>query len=115
MKKTILLSFIVCLAMSFTGCEDITDELANPDRVEMNVNDLPSVVTNYIAANYPNDTIEGAATNLDENAKMFYEVFMSNGLELEFDLEGTFLRIDESNDDEGCGRDRGGVYCGNGG
>lgn len=102
MKNSVLLSFILGLAMSFASCDmfsDLigdTDELTNPNRVEISVSDLPSVVTNYIATYYSEEAIESAATNLDDEGKMFYEVFTESGRELEFDLEGTFLREDTS-------------------
>lgn len=112
MRKVFLLSFVFGLAFSFTSCDILGIEDLNPNRIDISISDLPNTVMNYIAAYYPDDTVEGAATNLTDESVMFYEVFMSSGKELEFDLEGTFLQEDE---EDKCGRDRkGGRHGGEG-
>lgn len=47
---------------------------------------LPTTITDYIAANYPGQSIIKAEKGLTK-----YEVTLSSGLKLNFDLEGKFL------------------------
>lgn len=53
------------------------------------VADLPQVIRDYVATNYPNQTIVSA--EIDDN---LYEVYLNNGIELYFDLSGNFLYAD---------------------
>lgn len=53
------------------------------------VGDLPAAITQYVSQNYPNLTIVSA--EIDDN---MYEIELSNGLELYFDLNGNFLFAD---------------------
>ena len=50
----------------------------------------------YIAANYPDNTIIEAERE-DDNT---YEVTLNNGMELKFDADGNFLRVDDHNGDD---------------
>lgn len=56
---------------------------------------LPQAILDYIAQNYPNETIVKAEVDPVE-----YEVTLSNGLKLEFDLEGNFKEISGHSDDD---------------
>ncbi|MFV0572371.1 MAG: PepSY-like domain-containing protein [Xanthomarina gelatinilytica] len=56
---------------------------------------IPQAILNYVAANYPNNTITD--WNLDDDHQ---EVELDNNLELEFTLEGVFIGIDTDNDGE---------------
>lgn len=51
------------------------------------IEDLPQAITDYIAANYPNDTIDKASFEDNE-----YEVELTSGTELYFDENGNFLK-----------------------
>ncbi|MEO8255671.1 MAG: PepSY-like domain-containing protein [Flavobacterium sp.] len=51
---------------------------------------IPEKISIYITTNYPNQF----ATSID-NEKTFIEVELSNNLELVFDLQGNFIRIDK--------------------
>lgn len=51
---------------------------------------IPSAISKYIKSNYPNNFI----TEWDLDAKR-QSVELNNGVELEFNLEGKFLRIDQ--------------------
>ena len=53
------------------------------------VGDLPAVITQYVSQNYPSQTIVSA--EIDDN---MYELELSNGVELYFDLSGNFLYAD---------------------
>lgn len=55
----------------------------------VNVSDLPVAIVNYVTQNYPNASIVYA--EIDDN---MYEVELSNGIELYFDLNGNFLYAD---------------------
>ncbi len=50
---------------------------------------LPKNVAHYIKNNYPNSAVE----KIEKEATK-YEVELLNGIDLEFDLQGNFLRID---------------------
>jgi hypothetical protein len=53
------------------------------------ISDLPATITQYVNQNYPNLTIVSA--EIDDN---MYELELSNGVELYFDLNGNFLYAD---------------------
>lgn len=80
---------------NFIAYEDDDDQPSAPgtpgtpgddDYVPVAINQLPQAILNYVATNYPNLTISHA--QMDDDG---YEVFLSNGLELNFSLNGTFL------------------------
>lgn len=52
---------------------------------------LPEAITAYISANYPNTTIVKVEKYANE-----YEVKLSNGIKLEFNLDGSFKEISGS-------------------
>ncbi|APG59920.1 PepSY-like domain-containing protein [Christiangramia salexigens] len=64
--------------------------------VDINPSDLPQVIKDYISENYPDRTIIEAEIEEDGN----YEVTLNNGVELEFDSEGNFLKADDNNGDD---------------
>lgn len=51
---------------------------------------IPKAILDYVTANYPKEQI----THIDKGHRD-YDVDLSNGLDLEFDLTGKFLRIDK--------------------
>lgn len=51
---------------------------------------IPQTILDYVKANYPREQI----THIDKGHKD-YDVDLSNGVDLEFDLTGKFLRIDK--------------------
>lgn len=55
----------------------------------VSISDLPAAITTYVSQNYPNLTIVYA--EIDDN---MYEIELSNGTELHFDLSGNFLFAD---------------------
>lgn len=64
---------------------------AELDDVPVDPTSLPAAILSYIQANYPNAQIIKA--ELDDN---YYEVYLDNGFELYFDLNGNFLGLDVS-------------------
>ncbi|RMG63767.1 MAG: hypothetical protein D6722_17415, partial [Bacteroidetes bacterium] len=91
-------SFSLALALSIlTSCE--TQQIL-PDQVSANSGsvdpaDLPSPVQGYVSTNYLNLTIHEAELD-DECGNQVYEVELSNGMELYFDLQGNFLGTDDA-------------------
>jgi len=70
-------------------CED-DDDYVSPSS-------LPASVLSYLAANYPTDSIY--EVELEEECEIeVYEVELSSGLELYFDLQGSFLGIEDTYD-----------------
>lgn len=59
------------------------------DDRQVNISDLPAAITAYVSQNCPNLTIVSA--EIDDN---MYEIELSNGTELYFDLNGNFLYAD---------------------
>ncbi|TQD40610.1 PepSY-like domain-containing protein [Haloflavibacter putidus] len=55
---------------------------------------LPQSILDYVAANYPDQAIIG--WELEAN---YQEIELANGLELEFDLNGNFIGVDEDEDE----------------
>jgi len=59
------------------------------DDLIISINELPQAILDYVAVNYPNQTIVKA--EIDDNR---YEVELNNEIELYFDLNGNFLFAD---------------------
>ena len=74
------------------------DELDDDHRSDIDPNNLAQIILDYVSANYPNETITSAEVDASG-----YEVFLSNGLKLEFDINGNFIEI--SGESEGLGQD----------
>lgn len=69
------------------------------DEENINLQDLPAAIVDYVAANFPNVSIDLAETEL-EFGESYIEVYLSNGQELYFDMDGDFLCIDDGHDDD---------------
>jgi hypothetical protein len=67
------------------------------DDDDIDPSSLPSAVQTYLSTNYPNATIHEAERKT-ECGQEIYEVELSNGLELYFDLQGNFLGTDDDFD-----------------
>lgn len=74
------------------------DDDANDDRDDDDIaaSDLPQVITDYITANYPDNSIIEAEREDDDG----YEVTLNNGVELEFDAEGNLEEVNDQNGDD---------------
>ncbi len=79
----------------FLGRAD-DDDNDDKDDDDIEVSELPQGIRDYIATNYPNNTIIEAERE-DDNA---FEVTLNNGVELEFDSDGTFLDAEDHNGDD---------------
>lgn len=80
---------------NFLGRADDDDNDDNDDD-DIEISELPQVIRDYIATNYPNNTIIEAERE-DDNT---FEVTLNNGLELEFDANGNFLSAEDHNGDD---------------
>lgn len=67
---------------------------------EINLEDLPAVIAEYIAENYPDLSIDHAEFEL-EFGETYIEVYLSDSTGLVFDLNGDFLCEDADGDDDG--------------
>lgn len=67
---------------------------SDDDDIPVPISSLPQSIANYVSANYPGETIVWAEWDDDE-----YEVYLSNGLELYFDINGNFLYADQDDID----------------
>ena len=77
--------------------EDDKNEEDDKDE-ELSVSDIPTKALDYISANYGNLEIVSAERDEEE-----LDVELSDGTELEFTLDGTFIQVDsdeDENDDE---------------
>ena len=78
------------------------DDNEDKDDEDIAISDLPQAVRDYIAANYPDNSIIEAEREDDGT----YEVTLNNGLEIHFDGEGNFLEAEDHNgDDDDDGED----------
>ncbi|HRN56267.1 MAG TPA: PepSY-like domain-containing protein [Agriterribacter sp.] len=74
------------ISLEFNKKKEITD-IEGSTRLPDSV--IPSGIRDYIAANYPGNFVTG--WELDDRNQ---QVTLDNGLELEFNMAGDFLRID---------------------
>ncbi len=81
---------------NFLGqAKDENEDEEGEDEEDINPADLPQVIQDYITENYPDNTIIEAEVDEDE-----YEVTLNNGVELEFDLEGNLLNVEDGNGED---------------
>ncbi|MDX1542584.1 MAG: PepSY-like domain-containing protein [Christiangramia sp.] len=81
---------------NFLGqAQDENDDEQGEDEEDIDPDDLPQTILDYIAENYPDNTIIEA--EMEEEG---YEVTLNNGIELKFDQEGSFLSQEDGNGDE---------------
>lgn len=81
---------------NFLGRADDDDDDDDRDDEDIAISDLPQVIRDYIATNYPDNSIIEAEKE-DDNS---YEVTLDNGVELEFDADGTFVSAEDHNGDD---------------
>ncbi|WP_252112680.1 PepSY-like domain-containing protein [Gramella jeungdoensis] len=81
---------------NFLGqAQDENDDDQGEDEEDIDPAELPQTILDYIAENYPDNTIIEAERE-DEG----YEVTLNNGVELKFDQEGNFLSQEDGNGDD---------------
>ncbi len=81
---------------NFLGqAKDENEDEEGEDEEDINPADLPQVIQDYITENYPDNIIIEAEVDEDE-----YEVTLNNGVELEFDLEGNLLNVEDGNGED---------------
>lgn len=68
--------------------DDDTSDSSNSNDVNINPNELPQVILDYIASNYASETIVKAELDSDG-----FDVTLSNGIKLEFSPNGDFIEI----------------------
>ncbi len=90
------------LAGGITLFFDLTGNFLMEELPEMEEADTDSIITewpaaidDYIALNYPSDTIE--EVDFEDGA---YEIALLSGIELIFDMDGYFLEVELDNNDE---------------
>ncbi|GAB4405759.1 MAG: hypothetical protein OHK0039_07060 [Bacteroidia bacterium] len=74
------------LSGTFLYADDDDDGDDSDDYVAVPLDQVPAAIVQYVAQQYAGRTIQSAFRDDDG-----YEVFLDNGLELNFDLSGTFL------------------------
>ena len=75
--------------VDFTEQGNWTDVSQDDDTKTIPIGFIPEKIVQYISTNYPNAGINSIDTEIN-----IYEVELNNQLDLFFDLEGNFLRID---------------------
>ncbi|MCJ7758076.1 MAG: PepSY-like domain-containing protein [Gillisia sp.] len=82
---------------AFLGVDD--DGENNFDDTHLNISELPQILLDFIATNYPNESIDEAELENNDN----YEVELENEVILIFEADGNFMGIgkDENNDENG--------------
>jgi hypothetical protein len=94
MKKILLTA---ALAISIASCTKEPDEISAPKTPSLKsqnvaVSSLPSSLLEFTNLNFPSFPVQYA--ELDDNE---YEVYLNNGLELSFNLQGQFLGWEADN------------------
>ena len=77
-------------AFRYSERSDDLDDYYDDDEVYVDPAQLPLVITEYLAANYPTATIQ--FVEIEEGG---YEVYLSNGLEITFTPSGQVIDIDQ--------------------
>lgn len=80
---------------NFLGQSVDENDSDDMDDEDIAVADLPQVIKDYIATNYPDNTIIEAEKDDDG-----FEVTLNNGVEVEFDAEGNFIKAEDNNGDD---------------
>ena len=105
MKKTKILNLAFVALLTLNSCSNDDDDNVD-DQVDLSLTApradayvktaaLPQPILSYVSANYPDTTTHEA--EVEEDGK--YEVELSNGVELVFDAQGTFMGIDDDGED----------------
>ena len=91
MKKIILTGFIaLSLLLSTTSCDNDDDH----DTV-INATDLPAQAGTLVTTYFPNATyLTVKKQNRADNDGSIYDVFLTNGFEIDFDAAGNWIDID---------------------
>ncbi|MDA3865591.1 MAG: PepSY-like domain-containing protein [Salinivirgaceae bacterium] len=63
------------------------------DYSSIDISELPGNITVYVNNNYPNQVIVNAELELEEGAQV-YEVYLNNGMELYFNINGQFINAE---------------------
>ena len=114
MKKIfVLFPFLSVFVLTVISCEKEGELDTEYDSVEnfsahsidSTVTDYPSAIDEYVANNYPGDTIKEVEIN--ENGEYEVELSDENDTELLFDSEGNFIEliVDDSPNDGNSGED----------
>jgi uncharacterized membrane protein YkoI len=103
--RVFIWNLILALGLiALASCEQEQPLPTSANSVSVDPDSLPSAVQTYVGNNYPNATIYEAELD-DECGQDVYEVELSNGVELYFDLQGNFLGTDDDfdcdDDDDG--------------
>lgn len=86
---------------NFLGqAQDENDDDQGEDEEDIDPSELPQVILDYIAQNYP-DAVIIEAEHEDEG----YEVTLNNGVELKFDQDGNFVSEEDGNGEDEDGDD----------
>ncbi len=86
-SKDYKVQFANNIEVEFDGKGNWEEVDGNHNAIPLSI--IPKAIAAYIKTNFPNTTI----TKIDKG-NWGYEVDLSNGLELEFNSKGSFLRID---------------------
>ncbi len=77
---------------------DGQDASVDRDGSEILAVNLPTDILKFIVENFPDTIILFA-----EEEETGYEIYLNNGLELHFDIDGNFISAENDNDDDGVG------------
>ena len=103
--KRVLLALLITISIASCSKDDpnvTPDGPINANVVaaradnSINVATLPQEVLDYIATNYSNETV--VSSEIEDNGN--FEVELSNGIELIFDSNGSFIGVDDDGNDD---------------
>lgn len=98
-------ALVALSAMTFVSCSKNNDDVLNDSTVgtamkadaKVRVGDLPVEILDFVASTFPELTIREAEEEDNGN----FEVELSDGTELIFDINGSFLGIDDDSQENG--------------
>jgi len=92
MKKIILTGFIaLSLLFTTTSCDSDDDDHESV----INAADLPASASTFVTTYFPNATyLTVKKQNRADNDGSIYDVFLTNGFEIDFDAAGNWIDID---------------------
>lgn len=105
MKKTKLFLAFIAVSLILAACskdeesnEDSSQQVQSVLFLSVSTGNYPGDIDAYVSNNYPNDTIEEVYQEDYSNGTTKYEVELSSGIELYFDVNGNYLGMDDDDD-----------------
>jgi len=92
-KNLMIGAFILSTLLILTSCSN--DDNSNTNEVVIEANALPEMARNFITTHFPDATYRRIEKqNIADDDGSIYDVYLSNGFEIDFDINGNWTDID---------------------